>query len=436
MTVASPLFLGVAAAAALVARAGRREILLLAASVGFAAASLPLPQFGALGLFVLVGYGLLYLPRRAAALATGAAGLVALFWYLKHGRPDGALMLGLSYVMFRALHVAVDRHDGAVTAAPPLHRYLGYVLFFPAFLAGPIQRYEQFAAQLEAPALPLAQAFRPAAARLSAGFFALVVLAGLAERLFALALTVDGPAGFALATLAFAAQLYFSFAGYTAVAIGAALLVGITLPENFNRPYAAANFLDLWSRWHISLSEWFKFYIFNPVLKALLQADPARAPFHAVLCFFLTFFAMGLWHGTTWAFVVYGLLLGGGVSVNKLWQIEMARRLGRKGYQALGARPWYALLARTAALTYFVLALVLIWADIAALRPTDIAIGAVLAAGGVGLMVAGAHPLGAVEAGWQRLAATPWAWALQIAAAILYLVWSDRPVPALIYEYF
>ncbi len=436
MTVASPIFLGVTAAAALAVRAGGREILLLAASLGFAAASLGLPQLGALGLFVLAGYGLLYLPRRAVALATAAAGLVALFWYLKHARPDGALMLGLSYVMFRALHVAVDRHDGAISAAPPLHRYLGYVLFFPAFLAGPIQRFEQFAAQIDAPAAPLAQVWRPAATRLSAGFFSLVVLAGLAERLFALALPVDGPAGFALAALAFAAQLYFSFAGYTAAAIGAALLVGITLPENFNRPYAAANFLDLWSRWHISLSEWFKFYIFNPVLKALLQADPARASFHAVLCFFLTFFVMGLWHGTSWAFVVYGLLLGGGVSLNKLWQIEMARRLGRKGYQALGARPWYALLARTAALAYFILALVLIWADLGALQPPDMALGAALVAGIVGLTVACARPLGPVEAGWQRLAATPWAWALQIAAAILYLVWSGRPVPALIYEYF
>src|SRR3546814_7265352 len=103
------------------------------------------------------------------------------------------------------------------------------------------------------------------------------------------------------------------------VAIGLGRLLGIAIPENFNRPELARNFLEFWSRWHITLSDWFKFYVFNPVTKELLRiADrPTLTPWLGAVGFFLTFFVMGVWHGTSATFVVYGLLLGLGVSLNK-----------------------------------------------------------------------------------------------------------------------
>jgi D-alanyl-lipoteichoic acid acyltransferase DltB (MBOAT superfamily) len=141
------------------------------------------------------------------------------------------------------------------------------------------------------------------------------------------------------------------------------------IPENFNRPYLATNFLDFWSRWHITLSEWFKFYLFNPLTKELLRVvdRPALAPWLGAVGFFVTFFVMGLWHGTSDRFVVYGLLLGAGVSLNKAWQVALTKRMGRRPYAALCARRWYRILARSLALSYFAFALILIWFDLDAL---------------------------------------------------------------------
>src|SRR3546814_9533403 len=122
------------------------------------------------------------------------------------------------------------------------------------------------------------------------------------------------------------------------VAIGLGRLLGIAIPENFNRPELARNFLEFWSRWHITLSDWFKFYVFNPVTKELLRiADrPTLTPWLGAVGFFLTFFVMGVWHGTSATFVVYGLLLGLGVSLNR----SEARRVGNACVSTCRSRWW------------------------------------------------------------------------------------------------
>src|SRR5205809_926186 len=120
-------------------------------------------------------------------------------------------------------------------------------------------------------------------------------------------------------------------------------LLGQHLPENFDRPFTARNFLEFWQRWHMTLSNWFKLYLFNPLVGALAGRFPSRAaaPYLGVIAFFVTFGVMGVWHGTTTVFVIYGLLMGAGASANKLWQVALARRLGKQGYRRLAENPLY-----------------------------------------------------------------------------------------------
>lgn len=407
----------------------------LVASLGFIGLALPLPALLVLGLFVGFGY-LLLLGRDLLPLMLSIGLVLALFILAKAGVGQAVpLVLGLSYVMFRLVHLLVDVREGAIASVPRPADYLAYLLFFPAFLAGPIHRFEKFAADLAAPTPLDRAALHDGVTRILTGLAAGIVMAGMAQRGLDIGLATGGPLGIAFAILSFTVLLWFSFSGYSSIAIGLARLLGMTLPENFDRPFQAPNLLEFWSRWHISLSEWFKFYLFNPVLKALLQRDPdpVRAPYFAVACFFLTFFTMGIWHGFGWPYLAYGLLLGLGVSLNKLWQVRMVARMGRKPYQALCKRLPYRIAARTLALSFFVLALVLIWApgrDIGA-DALDwlLAAGVVIVALGVAVVV-------------DEIAPKPspplpgWIACISIVALAVWPLIADRPPPVLIYQFF
>ncbi len=162
-------------------------------------------------------------------------------------------------------------------------------------------------------------------------------------------------------------HIYLNFVGYMHICIGIGRLAGYTLPENFDKPYLSKNFLDLWARWHITLSEWFKFYLFNPLLKSLNKrwgGTKGRSDqYFGAIAFFMTFLTMGIWHGSTAIFVVYGLLLGGGVTANKIWQIRMSRHLGKVRYREICQRAWYGQLSRALTLSYFAVALTCVWID-------------------------------------------------------------------------
>lgn len=274
-------------------------------------------------------------------------------------------VFGLSYVMFRVLHLIVDAVGNEV---PPLRKrdLLAYLVSFPTFLAGPIQRVQDFVEESQrrvSDTLP--QALAAHGPLLARGFARVTLLAGAANALLAWSQTAPLPSAGALTlgALAFAAYLYAGFAGYTDLVRGIAGLGAFGLPENFDRPFAAPNFLEFWGRWHISLSDWFKLYVFNPAVKAMIarSPDPAWIPYLGAAGYFLTFFLMGLWHGLSVRFALYGLFLGGGVSVNKLFQVVLQRRLGRRDYAALARRSGYAVVARAAAGAFFIVALGFLW---------------------------------------------------------------------------
>jgi D-alanyl-lipoteichoic acid acyltransferase DltB (MBOAT superfamily) len=349
--------------------------------------------------------------------------------------------IGLSYVMFRILHLIVDAHGDELPPDVGLLPYLTYLFCYLTFLAGPIQRFPDFAeACREAPARPHLEAIRRFGPTIVTGFFKFAVIAGLFFELFNWTQApgngwppaVDLAAGL----LAYAIYLYASFSGYTDIVRGFGGLVGLVPPENFDRPYLSADFLDLWSRWHISLSEWFKLYVFNPLTKALIAANsrPAIVPYLGAVGFFVTFLLMGLWHGLGPRYALYGLMLGLGVSLNKLYQMAMGQWLGRRTYQALARQGIYAALARALAVGYFVLALAfLLLVDPAtAGTPVDW----LAATGLLFLMVLVLCSLAERVPALDRIVATPAAAMIQLALLLVYLFGAHETAPPLLYQFF
>ncbi|QDH72480.1 MBOAT family O-acyltransferase [Brevundimonas sp. M20] len=404
MQFTSTAFAGFVLVAALLAqplRGAWRTNFLIVLNLIFAASFIATPLAAVpLAAFILAGYGALMLvERRKVAHAVGLSivVLVAVFIWLKRypfvaavpAVPFPYAVVGLSYLLFRLLHLVLEVGDGALKR-PSFPRYLAYLIFFPAFLSGPINRYEPFGKDLDQPVgMDSDEAWRTLR-RFLIGFAKVAVVGELilmGHQLFAgrLEATVAASGSSALIAgfYAFGAGLYLlflyaNFSGYTDMAIAVARLFGIVLPENFNRPFMAGNFQDFWGRWHMTLSEWFRIYFFNPLLKVLMGRFPSAAamPYLGVIALCVTFVVLGAWHGSSWEYLLTGLLLGAGVSVNKLYQVEMTKRLGKKPYQALTKRPLYVWAARGLTLTWVSMALTPFWMPVAG-------IGGLLAAGGV-----------------------------------------------------
>jgi D-alanyl-lipoteichoic acid acyltransferase DltB (MBOAT superfamily) len=362
-----------------------RKGLLLALNLAFFASFLhawseALPYAG----FLLAGWiGATTLQQRksrALFLVSLVLVLFGFFWLKRYSFVPRAIDLpfaytavGLSYVFFRVLHLVIDAGQGEGGERIGLVDYLNYTLSFPALVSGPIQLYCDYRAQEAAPQrLDLFSVSR-AGERIITGLFKVVVVSAL--------LTKGQQA--AIAQLAhaqpFAAKvvdcaligaiyplfLYANFSGYTDFVIGVARLYRFQLPENFSNPFIAENFISFWSRWHITLSNWLKTYVYTPLLMSLMRRFPSPAiePFLAVAAYFITFFLIGAWHGQTAKFLFFGVLQGGGVAINKLYQIAMTQRLTRKGYRALCARPWYRAASRALTFTWFAFTLLWFWSS-------------------------------------------------------------------------
>lgn len=251
--------------------------------------------------------------------------------------------LGFSYVAFRLIHTVRDRQRGILPALN-LRDYVTYVIFAPAFTAGPIDRAERFLSDLQQ--LPQkvgldADRFTHGLTRISVGIFKKFIVADTLAQGMSLDATsaaqIDTTAGYWLLTYGYALRLFFDFSGYTDIAIGIGILFGIKLPENFNRPYFKTTIAAFWQSWHITLSNWVRFYVFSPLSRSLLTRKP-RPP--AALVVFITQMAtmliIGLWHGVTWHFFIWGAWHGVGLFVHKQWSDRT-----RKWYLRLKARPVY-----------------------------------------------------------------------------------------------
>lgn len=220
---------------------------------------------------------------------------------------DVLLPVGISFYTFQALSYTMDVYRGQVEVERNFFRYALFVSFFPQLVAGPIERSRDLLGQLRQPRPFDPDAFKNGALMMLWGYFQKMVVA---DRAALLVNQVYGNsqayAGYsiAVATVAFALQIYCDFGGYSSIALGAAQMLGINLTQNFRQPYLATSVSDFWRRWHISLSTWFRDYLYIPLGGS--RVGRVRRYFNVMITFLLS----GLWHGANWTYVIWGGLNG------------------------------------------------------------------------------------------------------------------------------
>ncbi len=229
-------------------------------------------------------------------------------------------VLGYSFILFRQIHLSVHVRDGMIKSVRPLD-YLNYNLAFWTFLAGPIQRYDDFIEHMrrfETEDVPLQDSLK-AFNRIVWGLIKMAVIAPFFQQYAVITTFTAAPsaAAFALFFISFPLYLYLNFSGYCDTVIGVGRAVGFRVPENFRVPFIARNMVDFWNRWHISLSEFFRDYLYYPMMVA------ASRRFNPLLSLvgvtFISFFLMGIWHGNEIRFVLFGVLQGLGVVITLLY---------------------------------------------------------------------------------------------------------------------
>jgi alginate O-acetyltransferase complex protein AlgI len=273
-------------------------------------------NLGILGIFKYFNFGV-----DTATALLGAAGIEAPNIVLRV-----ALPVGISFFTFESMSYVIDIYRGVIRPHKSYAEYLSFVAFFPHLVAGPIIRPRDLLPQLASAARFSAEEGSEALFLIATGLLKKVAIGdylalNLVDRVF------DAPAQYSAlecytGVVAYAVQIYTDFSGYTDIAIGSALLLGVRFPLNFNAPYKATNISDFWHRWHISLSSWLRDYLY------ISLGGNRRGPIRTYVNLMLTMLLGGLWHGASWTFVVWGGLHGGALGVTR-WYERLRKRLGR-----------------------------------------------------------------------------------------------------------
>lgn len=223
-------------------------------------------------------------------------------------RPINILVpLGISFYSFQSMGYVLDVYRGVISAEKHFGRYALFVSFFPHLLAGPIEPAQHFFPQIDKPTEIDQKILFSGVLLILAGLFKKLVIA---DHLGSYVdLVFNDPKNYKGASVALAAvlakyQIYCDFSGYTDIALGSAMMFGFKLTPNFNRPFFSKSITEYWNRWHISLSTWIKNYIFYPLLTTPATVLGARG------LAIITFLVLGLWHGGTKNFLIYGLIQG------------------------------------------------------------------------------------------------------------------------------
>jgi alginate O-acetyltransferase complex protein AlgI len=222
--------------------------------------------------------------------------------------------VGFSFFTFECIAYLVDVYRGA-PASRTFPRFASYKLFFPKAISGPITRYPQFITQIQTATFPRAD-------QISEGLW-LIACGAVKKGIFAdhlgtfTALSFDnipraGSGDLWLALIAYGFQIYLDFSGYVDVARGSAMLLGIQLPQNFDFPYFSTNLADFWRRWHMTLGDWLRNYLYFPL------GGSRRGLLRTYGNLMLVMLVCGLWHGATWGFVLWGMVHGLGLIVHRL----------------------------------------------------------------------------------------------------------------------
>ena len=217
------------------------------------------------------------------------------------------LPIGISFFTFQTMSYSIDVYRGDVKAEHNFLDFMTYVSMFPQLIAGPIVRYEEVAKELTVRSIT-PQGFADGMIRVLQGLFKKVLIANNIGYLFVIASSMPNNEMSVvmswLGILAYTFQIYFDFSGYSDMAIGMGKMLGFTYPENFNHPYISKSITEFWRRWHISLSSFFKDYVYIPLggsrVKKIINVR------NILIVWMLT----GLWHGASWNFVLWGLYYG------------------------------------------------------------------------------------------------------------------------------
>jgi alginate O-acetyltransferase complex protein AlgI len=285
------------------------------------------------------------------------------------------LPLGISFITFQKIAFLIDLHAGRIESFT-LQDYCLFVLFFPQLIAGPIVHYREMMPQFHGASCRFDKENVAVGLTLFVfGLFKKAVIAdGLAPHVSmiydqaAAGTTISLIAAW-MAAIGFSLQIYFDFSGYTDMALGAARLFGIRLPQNFNSPFQASSIIDFWLRWHMTLTRFLTAYIYNPLVLALTRRRMAHGlpgfggpqttlgAFVQLLAFpiLLTMFISGLWHGAGYLFILWGLLHGLYLTINHAWRLRAPKLWSdRRSYERT-MKPLGLALTFTAVVTSMVL---------------------------------------------------------------------------------
>ena len=232
--------------------------------------------------------------------------------------------IGLSYILFRLVHWLVESYKGTLRSRDFL-TYLNYLFFFPTFMAGPIDTFNNFHYWLTTTRVRFNRRMLLAGVgRIFIGAVKALLIVPLIKPYaidYEVLLPNLGPWGAVCsAALLYSLYIYIDFSGYCDMAIGMAYMMGVRTPENFDNPYFSTNISEFWKRWHITFSTFLRIYVFKPVISLLNRLPIARYRMVvSVTAYLVTFLVCGLWHGSTLNFVIWGLWHGVGLSVYKLF---------------------------------------------------------------------------------------------------------------------
>lgn len=244
---------------------------------------------------------------------------------------DVFLPLAVSFLTFHAISYNFDIYRGSIKPESNIFRLILYFTFFPHLIAGPIIRYHQIYRQFRK-RITSSKEIAQGVYRFALGLFKKVVIANTlavaADDIFAIEPSHLSADQAWLGAILFMLQIYYDFSGYTDMAIGLGMIFGFKFPENFNFPYIALSITEFWRRWHMTLSNWIKDYIYIPMGGS--RKGNLRTYFNIFVAFSLT----GLWHGANWTFLVWGIFhaflliierLGGGILIN--WMPRILRHI-------------------------------------------------------------------------------------------------------------
>jgi len=260
-------------------------------------------------LSLIVNLGALSYFKYCTFFFTAFADLLSLFEII-YIPPDWNIILpvGISFYTFQTLSYTIDVYRGKISPTRKFSDYALYVSFFPQLVAGPIVRASDFLPQCITPKIFEWEKFADGVLKFVSGLllkliFADTLLSPFSDILYE-NVSTTGTFETWIGVLAFSGQIYFDFSGYSLCAIGIAMMLGFHLPRNFQSPYGAIGFSDFWRRWHISLSQWLRDYLY------ISLGGNRQGPFTMYAALFFTMFLGGLWHGAGWGFLIWGSLHG------------------------------------------------------------------------------------------------------------------------------